>query len=60
MEDMIPIDWSPENLEIGDAVAILVTPQGNMQLSLGMQWSGLEQLVIRQATPLLYSGYSRE
>ena len=60
MEDMIPIDWSPENLEIGDAVAILVTPQGKMQLSLGMQWSGLEHLVIRQATPLLYSGYSRE
>eukprot|EP00435_Cladocopium_sp_Y103_P040210 s880_g10.t3 len=32
MEDMIPIDWSPENLEIGDAVGILVTPQGVMQL----------------------------
>lgn len=39
MEDMIPIDWSPENLEIGDAVGILVTPQGVMQLSLGMQTS---------------------
>ena len=37
MEDMIPIDWSPENLEIGDAVGILVTPQRVMQLSLGMQ-----------------------
>lgn len=32
MEDMIPIDWSPENLEIGDAVGILVTPQRVMQL----------------------------
>lgn len=34
MDDMIEIDWSPENLEIGDAVGILVTPQGVMQLSL--------------------------
>lgn len=35
LEDLIAIDWSPVNLEIGDAVGILVTPQGVMQLSLG-------------------------
>ena len=41
MEDMIPIEWSPETLEIGDAVGILVTPQGVMQLSLEAEqrWS---------------------
>lgn len=35
LEDLIAIDWSPVNLEIGDAVGILVTPQGVMLLSLG-------------------------
>ena len=35
LEDLIAIDWSPVSLEIGDAVGILVTPQGVMQLSLG-------------------------
>ncbi|CAJ1371026.1 unnamed protein product [Effrenium voratum] len=31
-EDLTPIDWSPVNLELGDAVGVLVTPEGVLQL----------------------------